>query len=159
VYPLNTSEKQAVCGYIYYSCVNVIKFLDLQEKVAVIQPPHANFKTKRMSRVFCFNENGRLIDRQRVICVQFKARVVMGKDCNLGDQIISLPTACSWTFGDSSPRFSVGAFCVIFCFYCIFYTSSFSLLLILIFLKHGVKTTNYKPHDVVYRLFYMALPI
>jgi len=82
------SEKESVCGYIYYSSVNVIKFLDLKGKVAVIQTPHANFKTKRMSRVFCFNENGRLIDRQQVICVRLKARMVMDKDRNHGDLII-----------------------------------------------------------------------
>jgi len=82
------SEKGSVCGYIYYSCVNLNKFLDLKRKVAVIQTPHAKFKTKRMSGAFSFNENERLIDRQQVICVQLKARVVMDKDRNHGDMII-----------------------------------------------------------------------
>jgi len=41
-----------------------------------------------MSRVVCFNENGRLIDRQQVICIQLKARVVMDEDRNHGDLLI-----------------------------------------------------------------------
>jgi hypothetical protein len=88
VYLPYMSEEESVWGYIYYSSVNVIKFLDLKGKVAVIQTPHANFKTKRMSRVFCFNENERLIDRQQVICVRLKTRVVMDKDRNHGDLIV-----------------------------------------------------------------------
>jgi hypothetical protein len=116
VYPPHTSEKRSVCGYIYYSCVSVIKFLDLKGKVAVKQNPRANFKTKRMRRVFCFNENGRLIDRQQVICVQFKALVLMDKGRNHGDLIIALSTACSRNFQLFVPSSFIWSFLYYFSF-------------------------------------------